>query len=303
MRRSPLFVALFAALFAALAAVTVPAAAQNLLQNGRFDVDTSGWVVAQGHPGTIARNPADRGGFTGSGSLELTHQGANPSQTTVLLGECIAAAPGSYTLRAFSLVPAGQARTGSLLSGLYVFGGPNCSSGQLAQLVGPGNDTAGVWRALELQATLPPGTTHVRPVFGLIKNEAGGELKLRLDDVFLGKPCAIGPSRLCLDAHRFGVTVSWQTADGQSGSGVGTPFTGQAGYFWFFAPGNVEVVVKEIDGCPLNQRRWLFLSGLTNVKLDVTVTDYETNRVKVYSNPQGKIFAPVLDTAAFATCP
>lgn len=290
-------------LLVALLAIAAPVGGQNLLHNGRFDVDTNGWAVASGHPGTIARNPFDRSGFPGSGVLELTHQSANSSQTAAFLGECVAASPGSYMLRSYSFVAPGQARTGLMLWGLYVFGGTNCSSAQLVQIFGPPNNTVGVWRTHELQVTLPPGTTRVRPVFGLIKNEAGGEFKMRLDDVFFGKPCAVGPSRLCLDANRFGVTATWQTSDGQSGAGVATSFTGQAGYFWFFAPGNVEIVVKEIDGCPLNQRRWLFASGLTNVKLDVTVTDYETGQVKVYSNPQGKVFAPVLDTGAFATCP
>ncbi len=43
--------------------------------------------------------------------------------------------------------------------------------------------------------------------------------------------------------------------------------------------------------------------GLTNVKVDITVTDTKTHTVKHYSNAQGVQFKPIQDTAAFATCP
>ena len=43
--------------------------------------------------------------------------------------------------------------------------------------------------------------------------------------------------------------------------------------------------------------------GLTNVEVELTVTDTETAEVRSYFNPLGKAFAPVQDIAAFATCP
>jgi hypothetical protein len=35
----------------------------------------------------------------------------------------------------------------------------------------------------------------------------------------------------------------------------------------------------------------------------IKVTDTETGHVRQYFNPQGKAFAPIQDTNAFATCP
>jgi hypothetical protein len=42
---------------------------------------------------------------------------------------------------------------------------------------------------------------------------------------------------------------------------------------------------------------------LTNVRVVTTVTDTANGAVRTYTNPQGTRFAPVQDTAAFATCP
>lgn len=48
---------------------------------------------------------------------------------------------------------------------------------------------------------------------------------------------------------------------------------------------------------------WVFAGGLTNVKVDLTITDMANGASKVYHNPQGTAFQPIQDTSAFATCP
>ena len=75
------------------------------------------------------------------------------------------------------------------------------------------------------------------------------------------------------------------------------------GYFWFFEASSVEVVVKVLDGCPLNAHSWVFAGGLTNVGVTLTVTDTQTGAVKTYTNPPDTALAPIQDTSAFATCP
>jgi hypothetical protein len=81
------------------------------------------------------------------------------------------------------------------------------------------------------------------------------------------------------------------------------PLTSDTGYFWFFNSDNVEVVIKVLNGCGLNQRFWVFAGGLTDVKTRILVTDTQTGASKAYLNPQGKAFQPIQDTSAFATCP
>lgn len=114
--------------------------------------------------------------------------------------------------------------------------------------------------------------------------------------------CISGGPALCLNQSRFQVQVTWTTATG-TGSGQAIQLTDESGFFTFFDPSNVELTVKVLNGCGLGGHYWVFLSGLTNVGVAVTVTDTKSGAVKTYNNPLNKTFAPVLDTSAFATCP
>jgi hypothetical protein len=111
--------------------------------------------------------------------------------------------------------------------------------------------------------------------------------------------CGVGATTLCLNASRFQVRVAWATTDGKNGSGQAVPLTGDTGYFWFFSSNNVEMVIKVVDGRPLNNRFWVFAGGLTNVNVVITVTDTQTGAFKNYVNPQGTAFQPIQDTSAF----
>jgi hypothetical protein len=115
-------------------------------------------------------------------------------------------------------------------------------------------------------------------------------------------PCVPGDAHLCLNDNRFQVDAQW-TANGTSGAGHAVSLTSDTGYFWFFADTNVEVVLKVLNACALNQRYWVYAGGLTNVKVHLTVTDTQSGAVKTYDNPQGTAFRPVQDSSAFATCP
>lgn len=110
--------------------------------------------------------------------------------------------------------------------------------------------------------------------------------------------CTPSATALCLNNGRFRVEASFATAAGQSGPAQMVKLTDATGYLWFFNETNVEAVVKVLDACALNGKFWVFAGGLTNVQVNVTVTDTETGNVKAYSNPQGKAFLPIQDTAA-----
>jgi Right handed beta helix region len=113
--------------------------------------------------------------------------------------------------------------------------------------------------------------------------------------------CRTGGPVLCLGGDRFRVAVSFKTVYGSTGSGQAVQLTPGTGYVWFFDPGNVELTIKALDGCGVNGRFWIFLSGLTNVEVTVQVTDTATGAARTYRNPQGRTFRTVLDTGAF-TC-
>jgi virginiamycin B lyase len=115
--------------------------------------------------------------------------------------------------------------------------------------------------------------------------------------------CANSASALCLNGSRFLVEASWQTPDGRMGQGTAVPLTADSGYFWFFSADNIELVVKVLDGCPVNTKQWVFSTGLTNVLVNLKITDTQTGKVQTYVNPQGAAYQPVQDTSAFSDCP
>lgn len=103
---------------------------------------------------------------------------------------------------------------------------------------------------------------------------------------------------LCLGG-RFTVNAIWATSDGQGGYGTAIPRTADTGEFWFFAPTNIEVVVKVLDACASYGHFWVFAAGLTNVSVFLRVTDSVTGVEKDYVNNFGTAFQPIQDTAAF----
>ncbi|MBW8877894.1 MAG: trypsin-like peptidase domain-containing protein [Acidobacteria bacterium] len=114
--------------------------------------------------------------------------------------------------------------------------------------------------------------------------------------------CTPTSTALCLNGDRFKVEATFNTGT-QHGRARVVKLTDETGYLWFFSNTNVEVVVKVLNACTLNQRFWVFAAGLTNVQVTLTVTDTSNGTVKTYDNPQGAAFQPILDSSAFATCP
>jgi len=106
----------------------------------------------------------------------------------------------------------------------------------------------------------------------------------------------------CLGGGRFAVEVEWSTPAGATGAGHVVPLTSDSASFWFFDPANVEMVLKVLDGCGVNQRFWVFATGLTNVGVRATVTDTWTGKIAVYENPQGRPFEPIQDAGALEAC-
>jgi CSLREA domain-containing protein len=134
------------------------------------------------------------------------------------------------------------------------------------------------------------------------RGAARSETACEIGSVEVTGQCISGGPALCLNKSRFQVQVTWTTAAG-NGAGQAIQLTDESGFFTFFDPSNVELTVKVLNGCALGGHYWVFMSGLTNVGVQVTVTDTKTGAVKTYNNPLNKTFAPVLDTSAFASCP
>jgi pimeloyl-ACP methyl ester carboxylesterase len=115
--------------------------------------------------------------------------------------------------------------------------------------------------------------------------------------------CVTTETALCLHG-RFRVEVAWEDFAGGRGAGRAVPTeTRGSGLFWFFGPDNWEVMVKVIDGCPVNGHYWVFAAATTSVHYVLTVTDTTTGRSARYENPLGVASPAVTDTNAFPVCP
>jgi plastocyanin len=114
--------------------------------------------------------------------------------------------------------------------------------------------------------------------------------------------CSASDTKLCLDG-RFEVEADWLSGFGAAGSAHAVSLTRNSGYFWFFEPSNVEVIVKRLDACAISRGQWFFAAGMTDVGVQLRVTDTFTGEVKNYSSASGTPFPPIQDLAAFAFCP
>ncbi|HXO19558.1 MAG TPA: hypothetical protein VOA87_06490, partial [Thermoanaerobaculia bacterium] len=113
--------------------------------------------------------------------------------------------------------------------------------------------------------------------------------------------CTADARTLCLLDSRFAVQVHWknQHGGGAEGEGTAVPLSDKTGAFWFFEADNLELMLKMLDGRPLNGRFWIFFGALSDVEYQVTVTDTATSAQQVYLNPPGHTYG-VTDTGAFS---
>ncbi len=121
-----------------------------------------------------------------------------------------------------------------------------------------------------------------------------------------GTTCTPDSTTLCIEG-RFRIRVTYSTVQGGglAGSGRAIPLTSlgvtKGGLFWFFGADNPELLIKVLDGCGVNGKRWVYFSAGTNVGFTVTVVDLHTGATKTYTNPDLNPAAPLQDTSAF-TC-
>jgi hypothetical protein len=152
---------------------------------------------------------------------------------------------------------------------------------------GSAGDTAAIPGSAVLEPWREPDAARFDPWSSVVERSAAAATAT----------CTADDESLCLQQSRFAVSITWKDFDGQGGVGQAVPLSGDTGYFWFFDPANVEVVVKVLDGRSFNGQFWVFYGALSNVEFTLTVTDSVTGAIKTYVNPLGE-FASVGDTAA-----
>lgn len=165
----------------ALFAFALPAGAQNLLVNGRFDDGITGWTVRP--EGAAAPSPVDIGNSPASGSALLTTNEALAAARVYPLDQCIAlTATGRYRIGASGRVVAGPSAAALVWSYFYrasatCSGGSNAAGGRFIETP--------TWSGVEqvVEVTTLPATIQV--LLGIEKAPAGGAASGHFDDVFV----------------------------------------------------------------------------------------------------------------------
>jgi len=145
----------------------------------------------------------------------------------------------------------------------------------------------------------------------MLTNAVGGELGGRdtasiliIDDDGDGNgDCVADDETMCLDGNRFALRGTWTDFQGAHGVFRAVPSTDESGLFWFFDDDNMEILVKILDGCALNNHRWVFFAATTNAAYSLEVTDVRTGAARTYTNPLGTRAAATTDIEAFLCSP
>jgi hypothetical protein len=119
-----------------------------------------------------------------------------------------------------------------------------------------------------------------------------------------GGECVETDTIACLNGDRFRVSVTWRDRNGNTG--IGSQVAGASDdsvLFWFFQESNWELLVKVLNGCPVNGRFWVLGAAATNVEYLITVTDTVSGQTEVYENALGNRAPAIADTASFQVCP
>jgi hypothetical protein len=120
-------------------------------------------------------------------------------------------------------------------------------------------------------------------------------------------PCTGDDTTLCLaggsgDPTRFRVRVTWENFEHVTGPGKAVPNTPDSGFFYFFNPNNLELLVKMVNACSTElESFWFYYAAASNVGLEYEVVDTHTCVTRTYTNVLGN-FASFGDIHAFA-CP
>lgn len=266
------------------------AAGQNLLLNGTFDVGLASWTTH----GDVSFSGEDAGGSPSSGSARL----AAVAPATAVFDQCVELPNGVTSLQLDLALRVVDPPPAGFVGVRFDFAfAPACAGSPAIRVMPVPTGAAGAWTPVAKAVPVPPGAKSVKVVLGASVNAPTGAIEAYLDDLRL-EPIAA----FLLNQDRFLVSADWETDDGRAGHAVGVELAADSGYFWFFDPTNVELIVKVLDGCAINDRFWVFAGGLTNVRVTLRVLDTTFGFEQAYVNPQSTAFQPLLDTDALNAC-
>lgn len=154
----------------------VSGVSENLLLNGRFDTDVSGWE----NTGSVTSwSSEDADGSLSSGSARI-----NLSAVHAIRSNCVTAFPGEefyYSTR--YLVPSGQQATGNALIQIGLYDQDDCTGVRLVSNERMGSQT--VWTTMGNRVVAPAGTASIKLFLFNFRSGGAGDFAVHFDDVEL----------------------------------------------------------------------------------------------------------------------
>jgi hypothetical protein len=105
--------------------------------------------------------------------------------------------------------------------------------------------------------------------------------------------CLWTTGQLCLGGGRFSVGVTYPGEQGEPEShATAVPATDVAGWFYFFEPSNVELMVRLDEPTSPGDMYVLSHRGLSHLGYRISVTDHATGMTHHYDQPAGELCVP-----------
>lgn len=176
----------------------LPARADELVVNGRFDDDLVGWKTFHDAQRQADWAAADAAGSSSSGSAKLTNTEMQAAIVNTPMVQCVPVQAGEdYRAAAKIRVEPGQARTGMAALYLIWFSNTDCFGNTLrSDSVGAATSPGG-WTPIHLDTTSPAGAVAVQLRTYVTKHQAGGTFSADFDDVSLLPADEAPPSDEC----------------------------------------------------------------------------------------------------------
>jgi hypothetical protein len=291
----------FACILATLGATH--AAAANLVPNHDFDIHVLGWTPPSPMSAKMAFSPLDERGSVASGSLRLFDLAAGAY--VGVTSSCFPIEGGKPVVYGGSAYAPDAEVPQNVRVSLQMYDDPNCGGGSSSWPNDVSAATGAVTWGTSQGTTVPAASRKAARLHFFLNAVPTSAPEISLDNafVFQGITCFPTPTVACLDGGRFRLAIDWEAPEGSAGRARVSAFSdaSDSAYATFFAPSNVELVVKVLDGRGLNAHFWVFAAGLTDVQTVVRVRDTYTSESWQHTSEAGEAFQPVLDTEAFAS--
>ncbi len=144
----------------------------------------------------------------------------------------------------------------------------------------------------------PPFSASSAPTTSLVMSPS----PFSIFGIAISGSCVPNETTLCLFGNRFQVTSQYETYGSSTFvSATATPFSDNTGFFTTVTPGNVDVVVKMVNFCSLNNSWSAYIGGTTDLGVRINITDTLTGSTYNATNSLGNVWTLIRQVAF--SCP